>query len=122
MREDQLTDLFFADMQDFYLHTPLDKPVYIRIHTRPTTLIALKACDHEKYIVYDEIWFQVNKAMFDHPSAGCLSKDRLDRHMATKAYNESSLVPCLYSQEINKTKFTFVVYDFLDKTKSKAAN
>ena len=53
MHKDSDTNLFCADIQDFYLHTPLDKPVFIRIHSRLTTPAAFKACDLERYIVDD---------------------------------------------------------------------
>ena len=59
--------------------------------------------------------------MFGHPNAGRFSKDCLDLHMSTWGYHKSSLVPCLYAHDTNKTKFTLVVDDFLIKTNSKLA-
>ena len=52
--EDPRTDMFYADTQDFYSASPLDKPVFFRIHTRFAAPLALKACDREKYKVVNK--------------------------------------------------------------------
>ena len=106
MHADPITDLFCADIQDFYLRTPLDKPVFIHIHTRLTIPAAHQACDLEQYIVDDQIWFQVNRSMFIRPPG-----------VTIKAYWYHA-----YTLTISTTKSSKLVVDaFLVKTKSKAA-
>ena len=115
------TRLWTADISNFYLHTPLPTPVYMRVPIKHMSSDLLDKYDLRNHIEKDYIWFCVTKAIFGHPDAGLLSKRRIDAHMLKWGYSEDPLVACLYTHISNGTQFSLVVDDFLIKTESDAA-
>ena len=115
------TKLWTADISNFYLHTPLPTPVYMRVPIKHMSSDLLDKYDLRNHIEKDYIWFCVTKAIFGHPDAGLLSKRRIDAHMLKWGYSEDPLVACLYTHISNGTQFSLVVDDFLLKTESDAA-
>ena len=123
MATDPSTALFTADIGDFYLHTPLEEPdrVYLRIHVRYMTDAVIEKHQLRQFVVDSQIWFRVDRAIYGHPKAGLLSKQKLDKHLLSWGYAEDPVVSCLYHHKDNGTYFSLVVDDFLVKVRSTAA-
>ena len=81
------TKLWTADISNFYLHTPLPTPVYMRVPIKHMSSDLLDKYDLRNHIEKDYIWFCVTKAIFGHPDAGLLSKRRIDQHMLKWGYS-----------------------------------
>jgi len=104
-----------ADIKDFYLGTPLERPEYMRISLKhiPAEIqlrYNMAAFAHNGYVL-----MEVNRSIYGLPQAGKLSQDRLVAHLTSHGYKQCTQTPCLFIHESNGIAFTLVVDDFLIK-------
>lgn len=109
-----------ADIKDFYLMTPLERPEYIRIPLRQLPQAIIDRYSLQSFIHNDAILFQVNKGMYGLPQAGLLAQQRLEQHLGEHGYTQVPNVPCLYRHATNSVAFSLVVDDFGIKYKHRA--
>jgi hypothetical protein len=117
-------DAFFAtfDIRDYYLDTPLDKPVHIRLRRCQLPPAAIASLGLSPFL--DEsgdgtVTFEVTSALFGHPAAGKLSEDQLLPRLAAAGYHQTA-IPCLFRHESRPIQFTLIVDDFGVKYKNRA--
>ena len=110
-----------ADIKDFYLGTPLDRPEYMRISLKhiPSDIqerYNIASMVHNGYVL-----MEISKGIYGLPQAGKLAQDRLVKHLATHNYIQCVNTPCLFINKENGVTFTLVVDDFLIKYKQRSA-
>ena len=110
-----------ADIKDFYLGTPLDRPEYMRISLKhiPSDIqerYNIASMVHNGYVL-----MEISKGIYGLPQAGKLAQDRLVKHLATYNYIQCVNTPCLFINKENGVTFTLVVDDFLIKYKQRSA-
>lgn len=101
-----------ADIKDFYLGTPLERPEFIRIHLKHLPTRFLDEFDLHCHVHNGSMLFRIEKGMYGLPQAGLLAKRYLDKLLAKHGYHQDKLVPCLYTHETRNISFTLVVDDF----------
>ena len=101
-----------ADIKDFYLGTPLDRPEFIRLPLKylPTKFLDLYSL--HPFIHNGSILFIIEKGMYGLPQAGLLAQKQLEKLLAKHGYTHDKFVPCLYSHITRPINFTLVVDDF----------
>jgi hypothetical protein len=109
-----------ADITDYYLNTPLDRPEYMRMSRKQVSNAIIAEYNYEEYFVNDMLYFQINKGMYGLPQAGLLAQNRLIAHIAQHGYTQSDTVPCLFRHATNGVTFVLVVDDFGIKFKTAA--
>ena len=100
------------DISDFYLHSTLERPEWIRITRKHLSDNVLDKYQLWAYLVNGSILFRIDKGMYGLPQAGLLAKTELTAHLAAGGYHEDPLVPCLFTHVSNGVKFSLVVDDF----------
>jgi len=100
------------DISDFYLHSTLERPEWIRINRRHISDAMLSKHNLWDYLVNDSVLFRIDKGMYGLPQAGLLAKSELTAHLATGGYHEDPLIPCLFKHVSNGVLFSLVVDDF----------
>ena len=100
-----------ADVQNFYLNTPLDRPEFLRISSKflPPHIVAKN--NLQPYFTNGSILFEVNKGMYGLPQAGLQAQNCLVQHLATHVYHQTEAT-CLFRHNTNGTDFSLVVDDF----------
>jgi hypothetical protein len=101
-----------ADVKNFYLNTPLERPEYIRI---PVKLIPQEIIDNYKLtpLIYrDYIYVEINKGMYGLPQAGLLANKLLARRLAKYGYFQAEHTPGLWKHTWRPIHFALVVDDF----------
>ena len=100
------------DISDFYLHSTLDRPEWIRINRRHISDAMLTKHNLWDYLVNGSVLFRIDKGMYGLPQAGLLAKSELTAHLASGGYHEDSTIPCLFKHVSNGVLFSLVVDDF----------
>ena len=104
-----------ADIKDFYLATPLNRPEYMRISVKHIPLNIQKRYDMEQYIVNRYVVREINNAVYGLPQTGKLSQDQLVTYIEKHDYIWCPNNPCLLKHKSNGVAFYLVVNDFLIK-------
>ena len=112
---------FTADLKDFYLDTPLERPEYMRISLKHIPLDIQVRYNVAAFAHNGHVLMEINRSIYGLPQAGKLSQDRLVAHLATHGYKQCIHTPCIFIHETNGIVFTLVVDDFLVKYKTQAA-
>ena len=108
-------NVLLADIKDYYLGAPLERPEYVRIPTRYIPDSIMDKYSLHQYVVNGAVLFQVDLCMYGLPQAGYLSQRRLIAHLAAHGYTQCDHVPCLFHHATRPTFFTLVVDDFAVK-------
>jgi hypothetical protein len=101
-----------ADIKNFYLNTPLERPKYMRI---PVKLIPQEIIDDYKLtpLIYrDYIFVEINKGMYGLPQAGLLGNKILARRLAKYGYFQAEHTLGLWKHTWGPIQFALVVDDF----------
>ena len=104
-----------ADIKDYYLGTPMDRPEFIKVALRqiPTVIkdrYQLNTLAHNGTVI-----LQVNKGMYGLVQAGRLAQEKLLPHLAKHGYLQCPLTPMLFRHSSRSTAFTLIVDDFCIK-------
>ena len=102
-----------ADISNFYLNTPLERPEYIRLKLDdiPDEII-------DQYKLRDKvtpegfIYMEVNKGMYGLPQSGLMATKLLEKRLNKHGYHQSKLLPGLWVHKTRPIQFTLVVDDF----------
>jgi hypothetical protein len=100
------------DITDFYLHSTLKRPEYIRIQRKFISDATLSKYNLADFLTNNSVLFRVDKGMYGLPQAGLLAKQELEEHLAAGGYHQSPTVPCLFVHDTNGVMFSLVVDDF----------
>ena len=101
-----------ADVKNFYLCTPLDRPEYMRmpINLFPQEFIDLYNLAPKVKNGY--VYMEINKGMYGLPQSGILSNKLLKERLEKYGYSELPHTPGLFKHETRPVWFTLVVDDF----------
>lgn len=101
------------DISNFYLNTPLKRPEYIRMKLSdiPEEIITeYKLCDLVE--PDDCVYIIIVLGMYGLPHAGLIANELLEKRLNKHGYQQSKLVPGLWSHKWRPIWFTLVVDDF----------
>ena len=117
-KKDGTTVFVTADIKDFYLNTPLDRPEYVKI---PVTFFSKDVLD--KYSLHEfihgtHILFEIKQCMYGLKQAGHLSGNALVAHLEPHGFYEDLFVPKLFHHRTRQIHFCLVVDDFGIKAKT----
>jgi hypothetical protein len=104
-----------ADVKNFYLNTPMDKPEYMRI---PLHLIPIEIQDEYNLLPLadnDYIYVKIQKGMYELPQAGILANKLLAKRLAVHGYYQARHSPGLWLHAFRPISFVLVVDDFAIK-------
>jgi hypothetical protein len=109
-----------ADVENFYLETPLDRPEYVKIPVPliPTEIMveyALADLIHNGFV-----YCIIEKGMYGLPQSGILANNLLKKRLEPHGYYECTHTPGLWRHKTREITFTLVVDDFGIKQTSKA--
>jgi hypothetical protein len=109
-----------ADVENFYLETPLDWLEYVKIPVPliPTEIMveyALADLIHNGYV-----YCIIEKGMYGLPQSGILANNLLNKRLEPHGYYECIHTPGLWRHKTQEITFTLVVDDFGIKQTSKA--
>ena len=105
---------FTADINDFYLRTPLDRPKYMRFALKHVLLDIQARYNMAQIVHNDHVLIEIDTIIYGLPQAGKLLQDRLVTHLASHGYCQCTNTPCLFVHETKDISFTLIVDDFLD--------
>jgi hypothetical protein len=105
------------DISDFYLHTDLTRPEYIKVDVKHIPFLTERFADLLPYVQKGKsgdgfVLFECTKGMYGLPQAGLLSQITLTAHLVSHGYREDPQVPCLFRHLSNGVTFSLVVDDF----------
>jgi hypothetical protein len=102
-----------ANIANFYLMTPLKWPEYAKIKlSNVPEDVKNKYNLNEKATPDGWVYIKVIHGMYSLPQAGSLSRDLLEEQLNQEGYNQSQIVPGLWSHMTKPIKFVLVVDDF----------
>lgn len=101
-----------ADISDYYLNTPLERPEYIRVPLKYFSTAVMERFKLTPFIRNNAIECQINKGMYGLKQAGLLAQQQLIPHLALHGYDQCKNTPCLFKHRSNGVIFTLVVDDF----------
>ena len=101
-----------ADVKNFYLNTPMDRPEYMKIPIElipPEIILEYNLQDlvHDGYV-----YIEINKGMYGLPQAGLLANKLLGKRLAKYGYYQSRHTPGLWKHTWRPIQFVLVVDDF----------
>ena len=94
-----------ADIEDFYLAIPLDRPENMRISVKHIPLNIQKRYDMEQYIINGYVVMEINNAVYGLPQAGKFSQGKLVIHLEKHDYIQCPNTACLFKHKSNKVVF-----------------
>ena len=102
-----------VDVKDFYLCTPMNTPVYMRLKLSdiPENIIDqynLREKVDDKGFVY----CKVTKGMYGHPAAGIMAQRLLEKRLNADGYYQSKITPGYWKHNTRPISFTLCVDDF----------
>lgn len=106
-------DLVTTDISDFYLHSKLPRPEYMRIHRKhvPLAIQSAYSIDWQN----DFALLEITMGIYGLPQAGLLANMALVQHLKQHDYIQTPNTPCLFKHATRPVYFTLVVDDFLIK-------
>jgi len=101
-----------ADVKNFYLNTPLDRPEYMRIPLTHIPDEIIKEYGLRELARDGYVYVEINKGMYGLPQAGRLANKLLAKRLATKGYTQAPHTPGLWTHAFRPVAFSLVVDDF----------
>ena len=114
-------NFFTADIKDFYLGTPLERPEFMRISLKHIPIDIQERYNIAPMVHNGYVIMEINKGIYGLPQAGKLAQDRLVSHLTLHGYHQCTNTPCLFVHTDNGVAFSLVVDDFLVKYKDRSA-
>jgi hypothetical protein len=101
------------DISNFYLHTPLKRPEFLRLKLSDIPDEVIKEYKlNDKVEADGSIYIKVIRGMYGLPQAGLLANELLEKRLNKAGYHQSKYVPGLWTHEWRPIQFTLVVDDF----------
>ena len=110
-------EIMTADIENFYLGTPLDRPEYMRIALKHVPPDIIERYQLQSFIHNGYLLMEITKGIYGLKQAGKLAQDMLTTHLAKHEYMQCPNTPCLFKHKTNSVAFTLVVDDFFIKYK-----
>ena len=108
-----------VDIKDYYLGSPMEKPVYMRIALKQIPLDIQQKYNLAAITRDGKVMTKIVKGMYGLPHAGKLAQDRLIPHLAKHGYRQCEHTRCLFTHDTRPIAFTLVVDDFGIKFKGR---
>ena len=105
------------DIKDYYLGTPLDREVYMRVSLKHIPLDTQLRYNIAHFVHNEHVLMEIKTSIYGLLQASKLSQDQLVKHLVFHGYRQCTNTPCLFVQDTNSIAFTLVVDDFLIKCK-----
>ena len=104
-----------ADVNIFYLNTPMDEPEYTKIPVRliPDEIKVEYKVGEFEHAGY--MYLQINKGMYGLAQAGLLANELLAKILAKHGFNQRPHTPGLWRHHTKPIQFALVVDDFCIK-------
>ena len=99
-----------ADIQDYYLGTPMENPEYMYILEKDIPPATKMKYDIE--FRNGRTMVTIRKGMYGLPHAGRIAQDKLILHLIEDGYHQCPHTPCLFIHESRNIFFVLVVDDF----------
>ena len=101
-----------ADVKNFYLETPMDRPEYMRMPLKLIPDGIIEHYDLRSKAKNGYVYMEINKGMYGLPQAGILANKLLRKRLAKHGYFECTHTPGLWKHVSRPVWFTLVVDDF----------
>lgn len=101
-----------ADLANFYLNTPLDRPEFLRIKLADIPQEIIDEYDLEKYAHNGWVYYQLSRCMYGLKQAGILSNELLATRLFTHGYYQCATTPGLWRHKWRPVIFALIVDDF----------
>eukprot|EP00804_Cyclotella_cryptica_P025442 CCRYP_017212-RB/>CCRYP_017212-RB protein AED:0.32 eAED:0.32 QI:0/-1/0/1/-1/1/1/0/471 len=101
------------DISNFYLNTPLTRPEYIRMKLSDIPEEIITEYKLRDLVEPDDcVYIIIVLGMYGLPHAGLIANELLEKRLNKHGYQQSKLVPGLWSHKWRPIWFTLVVDDF----------
>jgi hypothetical protein len=101
-----------ADIKNFYLNTPLDRPEYMRLPLSLTPQEIIDQYQLEEKANNGQVYIRIDKGMYGLPQAGRLANDLLVKRLNPHGYYPVEHNHGLWRHETRLVTFTLTVDDF----------
>ena len=101
-----------ADVKNFYLNTPMERPEYMRIHISLIPPEIVEQYRLMNLVHNDYVYIEINKGMYGLPQAGLLANKLLACRLARYGYFQAQHTPGLWKHAWRPIQFCLVVDDF----------
>ena len=101
-----------ADVKNFYLGTPLDRPEYMRMPMKLIPDEIIEQYDLRSKAKNGFVYMEINKGLYGLPQGGILANKLLRKRLAKHGYFECTHTPGLWKHVSRPVWFTLVVDDF----------
>lgn len=101
-----------ADIKDFYLHSTLERPEYMRIASKCIPAATQEKFELDPYLNQDHMVVEITKGIYGLKQAGLLAQRRLVKHLALHGYHQTDTTPCLFHHDTRPISFVLIVDDF----------
>ena len=101
-----------ADMDNFYLNTPLDRPEYVRIKIDVIPKEFIEEYNLMTYVHNGWVYFEITKGIYGLKQAGKLANDLLTEWLAAHGYYQCATTAGLWRHKWRPILFVLIVDDF----------
>ncbi len=101
-----------ADMDNYYLNTPLDRSEYIRIKIDVIPQEFIDEYNLMTYIHNEWVYFEITKGIYGLKQAGKLANDLLTKRLAAHGYYQCATTVGLWRHKWWQILFVLIVDDF----------
>jgi hypothetical protein len=105
-----------VDIKDFSLNTPMTRYEYMKLKLSDIpSEIKREYKIHELASSDEYVYCEIRKGMYGLPQAGIIAQELLAKRLAKYGYNQSNIVPGLWTHSTKPICFTLCVDDFAIK-------
>ena len=101
-----------ADITNYYLGTPLDRPEYARIRIKDIPQEFIDEYNLMQYVHKGWVYFEITKGIYGLKQAGKLANDLLTERLSKHGYFQCATTPGLWRHKWRTGLFVLIVDDF----------
>ena len=101
-----------ADIDNYYLNTPLDRPEYVRIKIDVIPQEFIDEYNLMAYVHNGWVYFEITKGIYGLKQAGKLANDLLTERLAAHGYYQCATTAGLWRHRWRQILFVLIVDDF----------
>ena len=101
-----------ADITNYYLGTPLDRPEYARIRIEDIPQEFIDEYNLMQYVHNGWVYFEITKGIYGLKQAGKLANDLLTERLSKHGYFQCATTPGLWRHKWRPVVFVLIVDDF----------
>jgi hypothetical protein len=107
------------DIKDYYLNTPMKHKEYMRLKITDIPDKIIKEYNWQKLVTEDGyVYCAISKDMYCLPQAGIIAQELFAERLSKHGYNQSKIIPGLWTHKTIPTMFTLIVDVFAIKIMS----